>query len=418
MPTSKTLIIGIAPGGAASLTATVRRHMKQADIICGGQRLLDMFPSLASKKVPVGNNLAEIAGLIKRNQGRKRVVVLASGDPGFYGIAGYLTSALGKSAVKIIPNVSAMQLAFARIGESWDDADFASVHARPIEDIFAKIRSSDKIGIFTDGQHTPSAIARVLLDSGINGYRAYVCENLGEKNERIIKTSLKGLCKREFSPLNILILLRDKHKPAGLISPRTLGIPDREFYQRRPKEGLITKQEVRAVSLAKIQIAENSIVWDIGAGSGAISIEASFLARKGRIYAIEKNDADITIIRKNIRKFKATNVDVVHAFAPEGLDILPAPSSVFIGGSGGKIEEIIEFVVRKLKPGGRLVINLVGLENLGMALDALQKSGFKPEITLVNIARSTAVQALTRLAALNPVFIVIAGKQEGEGFHG
>lgn len=412
MPRNKTYIIGVAPGGATSLTAEMQRRVKQADIVCGGQRLLDMFPSLNGEKIPIGNNLTKIADLIKENQGRKRVVVLASGDPGFFGIATYLTEALGKGAVKIIPNVSAMQVAFARIGESWNDAAFVSVHARPIEDIIAKIRSADKIGIFTDGQHTPAAIAKALLDSGVNDYRAYVCENLGGKNERVIKTSLKGLSKSEFSPLNTLILLRDRSKSAGLVSPHTLGIPDKEFYQRRPKEGLITKQEIRAISLAKMRIAENSIVWDIGAGSGALAIEASCLAREGYIYAIEKNDADIAIIRKNIRKFKARNIEVVHAFAPEGLDRLPAPLAVFIGGSGGMIEEIVEFVARKLKSGGRLVINLVGLENLNTALNALRKHGFKLEITLVNIARSTAIQELTRLAALNPVFVVTAARGE------
>ena len=161
-----------------------------------------------------------------------------------------------------------------------------------------------------------------------------------------------------------------------------------------------------------MQIAENSTVWDIGAGSGALAIEASFLAGKGHICAIEKNGADAAIIRKNVRKFKVTNIELVHAFAPEGLEGLPAPSAVFLGGSGGRMEEIIEFVAGKLKFGGRLVINIVGLENLSTAVNALRKCGIKPEITLVNIARSTAIQELTRLAALNPVFVITATMEE------
>ena len=414
MPGTKTYIIGIGPGGGASLNAKTLHRIEQADIVCGGQRLLDMFPALTGDKVTIGGDLARIADLIKKNRGRKRVVVLASGDPGFFGIAEYLTGALGKDAVKIIPNVSAMQLAFAKIGESWEDAAFLSVHGRPIEDIVGGVRGSDKACIFTDDKHTPAAIARVLLESGINGYRAYVCENLGEKTERIIKTTLKGLLRREFSPLNTLILLRDSDKSARFAPPRALGIPDDEFYQRRPQAGLITKQEIRAVSLAKLRVAADSTVWDIGAGSGATAIEASFLAKSGSVCAIEKNDADIAIIRKNIRKFGATGVQVIKACAPEGLDSLPAPSAVFIGGSGGRLTDIIEFATRRLKPGGRIVINLVGLENLNTALDTLRKSGLQPEITLVNIARSTSVGELTRLAALNPVFIVAAGKQEYE----
>jgi precorrin-6Y C5,15-methyltransferase (decarboxylating) len=337
------------------------------------------------------------------------MVVLASGDPNFYGIASYLTAKLGKNAVDIIPSVSAMQLAFARIKESWEDAVFVSVHSRPIADIVAAVRSNDKLGIFTDGEHTPAAIARVLLEHGVNGYRAYVCQDLGSEDEKVIKTNLPNLVKMKFSPLNVLILLRGKPKT----SPRQiLGIPEASFCRR---EGLITKQEVRAVSLAKMHLTEDSIVWDIGAGSGAVSIEASFIAREGRVFAIEKNQKDIAIIKKNLRKFNVPNVEVVQAFAPDGLNNLPDPTAVFIGGSGGRMEEILNVACRRLKPGGRIVINIVALENLGAAVDALKARGFATDIILVNIARSTGVMELTRFEALNPVFVVAAGKKEGRG---
>jgi len=310
-----------------------------------------------------------------------------------------------------------MQVAFARIKESWEDAVFVSVHSRRIEDIVETVRSNDKVGIFTDDEHTPAAIARVLLEHGVAGYRAYVCQNLGSKDENIVETDLPDLCETECSPLNILILLRDQQKQVGSPWPRRLGIPDEEFHQRRPKEGLITKQEVRAVSLAKMRLTDESVLWDIGAGSGAVSIEASFLVRKGRIYAIEKNDADVAIIKENLRKFYAPNVEVVQSFAPDGLSELPAPTTVFIGGSGGRIEEILDFVSHKLKPGGRIVINVVVLENLVAAVNALKARGFVPDVTLVNVARSTNVMELTRFEALNPVFVIAASKKEGALLH-
>ncbi|MFH1650518.1 MAG: precorrin-6y C5,15-methyltransferase (decarboxylating) subunit CbiE [Chloroflexota bacterium] len=410
MPGHKVWIIGVGPGGADSLTTGMRRRVTRADIVCGGQRLLDMFPALSGEKVAIGGNLKEIVDLLKANRDGKRVVVLASGDPGFFGIAGYLTGALGKGVIRIVPNVSAMQLAFARIGESWDGAALVSVHARPIEDIIARVRDSETTGIFTDAEHSPAVIARALLDRGIEGYRAYVCENLGKKTERITRTGLRGLLQREFSPLNTLILVRDNEKSPP--TPRAPGIPDREFYQRKPKEGLITKQEVRAVSLAKLRIGKNDVVWDIGAGSGAVSVEASFLAGNGHVYAVEKNTGDVAIIRKNLRKFRADNVTVVPTFAPDGLDTLPEPTAVFIGGSGGRIAEIIAYVARRLRPGGRVVVNLVGLENLSKAAQAFRDGGFPPEITLVNIARSTDIGELTRMAALNPVFILSAEKKQ------
>ncbi|MBC8275446.1 MAG: precorrin-6y C5,15-methyltransferase (decarboxylating) subunit CbiE [Chloroflexi bacterium] len=408
MSKDKVYVIGVAPNGASSLLPEARQLVNRAEIIIGGKRLLDMFPSLTGERITIRNNLAEVTDLIKKNLRHKRMVVLASGDPNFYGIASYLTGKLGKDIVEIIPNVSAMQMAFARIKKSWEDAVFASVHSRPIEDIVETVRLNNKIGIFTDDEHTPAMIARVLLEHGVDGYQAYVCQNLGREDEKVIETDLYGLRQTECSPLNILILLRVRQKKptGGALCPRLLGIPDEKFHQRRPKEGLITKQEVRAVSLAKMRLTDESVLWDIGAGSGAVSIEASFLARKGRIYAIEKNNADVAIIKKNLQKFHVPNVEVVHTFAPDGLDKLPEPTAAFIGGSGGKMEEILDLLCHRLKPDGRIVINIVALENLNAAVNALKARGFMTDVTLVNVARSTGVIELTRLEALNPVFVV------------
>jgi precorrin-6Y C5,15-methyltransferase (decarboxylating) len=376
-------------------------------MVFGGGRLLGMFPALNGEKIVIKNNLAEIAALIKKNLGRKRMVVLASGDPNFFGIARYLKAEMGGNAVDIIPNVSAMQLAFARIKESWEDAVFVSVHSRPIADIVNTVCLNNKVGVFTDTKHTPADIARVLLEHGVDGYQAYVCQELGSKDERVVKTDLRGLCRMKFSPLNVLILLREQSKSQP---QQIFGLPETSFYRRQ--YGLITKQEVRAISLAKMRLAEDSIVWDIGAGSGAVSIEASFIARKGQVFAIEKNEKDIAIIKKNMKKFNVSNVSVIQTFAPNGLDNLQNPTAVFIGGSGGKMKEIIDLVSRRLKPGGRVVINIVALENLGAAVNALKARGFVIDITLVNIARSTNIMELTRFEALNPVFIVTGMKEE------
>jgi precorrin-6Y C5,15-methyltransferase (decarboxylating) len=407
MPKDKVYIIGIAPDGASSLFPQSRRLINWAELIFGGKRLLDVFPSLTSEKITIRNNLAEITDLIRKNLGHKRIVVLASGDPNFYGVASYLTNKLGKAIVEIIPNVSAMQIAFARIKESWDDAALVSVHSRPIEDIVEIVHCNNKIGILTDAEHTPAKIARVLLKHRIDDYQAYVCQNLGRKDEKIIKSSLRDLCKMKFSPLNILILLRTKRKKLDRTPhPQWLGIPDEEFYQRSLKTGLITKQEVRAISLVKMRLTEESLLWDIGAGSGAVSIEASFLAKKGRVYAIEKNNTDVAIIKKNLQKFRTSNVEVVHTSAPDNLDKLPAPTTVFIGGSGGRMKEILSFVSHRLKPDVRIVINVITLENLNTVVNALKAEGLVTDITLVNVARSTNVMELTRFETLNPVFVV------------
>jgi precorrin-6Y C5,15-methyltransferase (decarboxylating) len=405
-------IIGIGPGGARSLDAGSARRIKKADIIFGGRRLLDMFPDSKAEKVPIHANLPEVLETIKPSLGVKKIVVLASGDPGFFGIAGYLAKALGKRAVNIIPDVSAMQLAFARIGESWEDAVFVSAHGRPIEDIIPRVRDNSKICIFTDKVHTPSAVAGALLENGVADYTAYVGENLGGKGERVTRTSLRGLRTKEFPPLNTLILLRNQGSES---EPQTyLGIPDAEFHKRSSREGLITKQEVRAISLSKMRLKPGGTVWDIGSGSGAVAVEASFLASRGQVYAMEKNRADIAVIRRNIRKFKAGNIAVLQTLAPEGLEDIAAPDAVFIGGSSGRLADITGYAADRLLPGGAIVTNVVGLENLQTAVATLKKQRLAPEITMASISRSAATGDITRLAAMNPVFVVSAVKGEAK----
>ncbi|MDO8569076.1 MAG: precorrin-6Y C5,15-methyltransferase (decarboxylating) subunit CbiT, partial [Dehalococcoidales bacterium] len=286
---------------------------------------------------------------------------------------------------------------------SWDDAALVSVHSRSIEDIVAIVRASHKVGIFTDDKHTPAEIARVLLEQGVESCRAYVCQNLGTEQEHIVTTTLRKLVDMKFSQLCTVILVRNAKE---IFNP-LIGIPETSFSR---KKGLITKTEVRAVSLSKLGLKENSIVWDIGAGSGAVSIEAASLAGKGRIFAIEKDSDCIAHIRRNIKRFGRGNITVIPAAAPEALDSLPDPTAVFVGGSGGEMKAILDCACRRLKTGGRIVVNAATLENLQHAVNYLKARGFTADITQVSIARSKSIAGLTRLEPFNPVFVISAKK--------
>ncbi len=396
-------------GADGSLPPAGERLVEEADILFGGERLLEMFREARGEKFAIKRNLSEVEERIRENLGRRKLVVLASGDPNFFGIGGYLAKKLGKEHVEVIPNVSSMQLAFARIKESWEDAAFVSVHGRGPEEILQALSRSRKIAVLTDERWNPGAVARFLLERGVSGVRAYLCENLGAEGERVEETSLSELSlKREFAPLSLLLLLREREPE------RAFGIPEGEFAHRR---GLITKQEIRAIALSKLGLSERSIVWDIGAGSGSVSIEASFLVRKGRVFAVERDPEQIELLAENIRKFEAWNVEVIRAEAPEGLDELPDPDAVFIGGSGGRMEEILDVVCRRLKPGGRIVINAATLESMSAAAEGLRRRGFEVEIALVNVARSKALADLTLFKALNPVFVITGFREisKGEG---
>lgn len=191
-----------------------------------------------------------------------------------------------------------------------------------------------------------------------------------------------------------------------------LGIPDGEFFQRHPRKGLITKMEVRVIALAKLGLREDSVVWDIGAGSGSISIEAAMAARRGWVFAIEHNAADVQNIVRNVEKFGTANVQIVPTLAPQGLETLPDPDAIFIGGSGGRLKAILEAASQRLRPGGRLVMNAASVENLSTTLAFLKTLGWPGEVTMVAVARSQSTGELTRFESLNPVFILSAQQPE------
>lgn len=420
-PVSKVYIVGVGGDGVSSLGQGALDIINQAELICGGQRLLDMFPRSQARKVAVKSNVGELAELVREKMSSQRTVVLASGDPNFYGIARSLVGRLGKDNIEVLPNVSSMQLAFARIKESWDDAALVSVHGRAVEDVISLVRSSRKIAILTDDQHTPAEIARLMMSAGLEGYRAFVCENLGGTSERVTESDLAGLLEFRASPLNVLVLLRETG--AGLLDTAPLtaryqvsppfGIPDGEFFQRRPLKGLITKAEVRVVSLSKMRLCPDSLVWDVGAGSGSVSIEASLIARLGTVYAVERQSEGVALVRRNVGKFGTENVIVVEGAAPGALEWLPDPDAVFIGGTGGRMAGILDVVCRRLKPGGAIVANMATIANLNSAVEGLEARGYHPDVALVSISRSKKVAGLLRFEALDPVFVVSATRSEG-----
>ncbi len=396
-------IIGIGDKGAESLGREALQIITAAEVLLGGERHLACFPDLSSEKFPIQNNLKAITEKIASET--RRVVVLASGDPLFYGIAGYLLNKIGAERLKVIPSTSSMQLAFAHVLTSWHDALLVSCHAKPLAPAIESIREAKKVGIFTDQNNTPAFIATQLVKAGISDFRAFVCENLGGKEEQVIEADLIDLQDRSFAPLNVLILIKQVRPVALPVREWSFGIPDDAFHQRQPLKGLITKNEVRVISLSKMQIHPGDIVWDIGAGSGSVSIEAALLGAK--VWAIEKNQGDCDIIRKNIVQFgileKKGKIQVIHGRAPEALADLPAPDAVFIGGSGGEISEIVQLCQTHLKKGGRLVINLATLENVAALQNILGQSS---AVTLVQINRSRPILNLTRFEALNPVFVI------------
>jgi len=413
MDRTKVYVLGVGFEGRQGLPQGAAGLIERAEVLYGGKRLLSLFQDHPADKVAIGGDIQAAIQAVHASVGKKRQVVLASGDPFFFGIAESLVKELGKQAVEVLPNLSSLQLAFARIKESHSDATFVSLHAKGLRELFAAIPHAKKIGILTDPTNTPQRIASELLERIGPRYVAYVFENLGGANERVTFGELHDIASQTFSPLNVVVLLKKEPGPQEVF-PIT-GIPDKAFFQRTPDKGLITKAEVRAVSLAKLCLRETSVVFDIGAGSGSVGLEAARIARKGMVYAIEKHPEDVEHIKKNRLKLAVANLEIVQGVAPEALEDIPeAPDAVFVGGSGGRMKGILEHVAQVLQPFGRVVVNIATLETLAQTLRALKGIGFQAEVTLIQASKSKELLGLTRLVGLNPVFLVVGWRNAVE----
>lgn len=405
MSQQKIYLVGAGIEGMEGFGAAAREVIARAELLIGRQRHLDRFPEFTGEKVLLGE-LPALLTLLQTTG--KRAVVLASGDPNFFGVGRFLLRNLPKERIEIFANVTSMQYAFARIKEPWDDAIFLSVHGRGMASTIDRITAAEKACVLTDRVNSPAAIARELLDRGADGYEAWVCEDLGLPTEKFTRTDVRGLLPLQHSDLNLLILIRT-WEPQLAHYP-LIGIEDEQFATIKK---LITKQEVRAVTLAKLQLQNDLVLWDIGAGSGSVSIEASNLIPGGKLYAVEKNQQCVAYLRDNLKKFCAHNVKLVVADAPEGLEELPDPDRVFIGGAGGNLEEIIAEVIRRLKPGGIIVINAVTLDTLGKSVELLEYHGCQVEVTCINVSRTRPLTEYKLFEAQNPIYIISAWKQAG-----
>ncbi len=402
MSQQKIYLVGAGIKGWEGFGARALEIIAGSEVLIGAQRHLDIFPEFSGEKRVLGD-LSLTLEFLKNST--KRVAILASGDPNFFGIARFIFRNLPKERIEIFPNVTSVQYAFARIKEPWDDALFVSVHGRGMKNAIDKIIAAEKAAVLTDEKNTPAVIAGELIKRGAEGYIAWVCEDLGLPTEKFTKTDVRGLVELTTSALNILILIK-AWEPTLETWP-VMGIDDDQFATAKK---LITKQEVRAVTLAKLQLQNDLVLWDIGAGSGSVSIEAGNLMPNGKVFALEKNPQYLTFIRENLRKFSARNVMLIESRAPDGIDDLPDPDRVFIGGSGGMLEDIIDAVDKRLKPDGMIVLNAVTLDTLTKAVEFLEDHGYGVEVCCINVAKTRALTEYKMFESHNPVYIITAGK--------
>ena len=266
----------------------------------------------------------------------------------------FFVTGWGKERFEVVPHVSSMQLAFARVKESWEEAYLTNLANQSLEHAVEKIRTAGKAGLFTTEVCPPAAVAQALVDRKIDYFSVFVCENLGSPDERVTHAELDEVIRQQFAPLNVMILIRKPNapdRPAEMIGRRLFGNPDEAFLQSQPKRGLLTPAEVRTLALSALDLGPTSIIWDVGAGSGSVAIEAAQIAAGGCAYAIEKDAEDLQLISANAERFGTENLVPVLGEAPEAWEELPDPDAIFVSGAGQGVRRIAELAFERLRKG-------------------------------------------------------------------
>ena len=390
--------MGMSPD---DLTARHREMVASADILVGGRRHLAAFEDLPCEKVVITAPLDALTERLRR-RGDERVVVLASGDPLYYGIGAALITALGKDAVTVYPNITAVAAAFSRIRAPWQNAGVVSLHGRDggFSGLSSALESHPYVAIFTDPANDPAAVAAWLSNHGCGALRMWIFERMGDPAERVVCETVAKVATGTYAEPNLVVVESGQRAtPATAV----LNHSDSAFAS---DGGLITKREVRAVALSLMEVIRGRVIWDLGAGSGAVAVEAAALVAPGTVYAVERDQRRVEMIAENRRRFSADNLTPVHGELPGAMNQLPDPGSVFIGGGGAKLAAIIADAARRLPPGGRLVVSAVMLSSVETLIKAMEAAGISPDVTQVQISRGVPIAGSRRLEALNPVWLV------------
>ena len=399
------IIIGMGLG-PDDLNPRQRSLIEAADILVGGRRLLDNFDDLGCERRIIDRDLAGLGDFLEAHMVDHAIVVLASGDPLFFGIGSYLVRRLGAASVRILPNVSAVAAAFARLGRPWQAVRAVSLHGRSrMGEMLRHLAAGDTVAVYTDPARSPAWLAGQLLECGFEDVTLDVLEQLGSPAETLRRLSPRDAREQSFADLNIVVLTPD---PARQNRPALFpGMPDAWFDHEK---GLITKAEVRAVTLSRLRLFDRAVLWDLGAGSGSVAIEAGQFITRGDIWAVERHRDRIARIHENRRRFGIGNLTVVGACLPDGLADLPDPDRVFIGGGGRRLADIVRAAADRLKPDGIIVVNTVLIDTLTAARRTLDGLGFAVETLQIQVSRATPMPYSDRFDAANPVWIITGSR--------
>ena len=392
----KVSVVGIGPGSREAMTLEVRRALEEADCLIGAKRMLEaalrpgqtVFDAVSPEK---------IAEYIQNHQEFSRFTVAMSGDVGFFSGTKKLLPLLSDCEVTVLPGLSSMVYLCARLGTSYEDVRPVSLHGRE-HDIVPDIKKYRRVFILVGGENGMGLLCKQLTEAGLGGVKISAGENLSYPQERITIGTAAELAEKTFDSLSVALIENLDADPVV-----THGLPDEAF--QRTESVPMTKSEVRSVCLSKLALTEHAICWDVGAGSGSVAIEMALKATGGEVYAIERKDTAVELLRENTRRFGLENLTVVPGLAPEVCRELPAPTHVFIGGSAGNMRQILEEILGK-NPNARIVATAVTLESIAELTQCMKAIPLAfTEVVSMTVARDRKAGPYHLMMGQNPIFI-------------
>lgn len=390
-------LIGMGSGQPENLTLQGLAALRQADLILGARRLLAVLPAGCTENRAAAYRPDEVAELLQTS-GAENAVLVYSGDTGFYSGASSMMEKLEALGVRarVLPGLSSIQLLAAALGRPWQGWNLVSAHGRTCDPV-AECMQGRPTFFLTGGSEDPATLCAQLAAEGFGDVQGVVGQCLGTPEEKIFRGSVKELAAGRFNSLSVLLV-----EAAEVLPRRAPGLPDEAFERG---DVPMTKQEVRAAVLAKLAVRPEDILWDVGAGTGSVSVELALAAPRGRVYAVECRPEGCVLIKANREKFRTRNLVLVEGLAPAALSDLPAPDAVFIGGSKGSLAAIVDAALDK-NPDARICVSAIALETLSAAVTALTAKGRTVQVSQIAVSRAKAVGGLHLMMAQNPIYLI------------
>lgn len=390
-------LIGMGSGQPENLTFQGLAALRQADLILGARRLLAVLPAGCTENRAAAYRPDEVAELLQTS-GAENAVLVYSGDTGFYSGASSMMEKLEALGVRarVLPGLSSIQLLAAALGRPWQGWNLVSAHGRTCDPV-AECMQGRPTFFLTGGSEDPATLCAQLEAEGFGDVQGVVGQCLGTPEEKLFRGSVKELAAGRFNSLSVLLVEAVEGLPR-----RAPGLPDEAFERG---DVPMTKQEVRAAVLAKLAVRPEDILWDVGAGTGSVSVELALAAPRGRVYAVECRPEGCALIKANREKFRTRNLVLVEGLAPDALSDLPAPDAVFIGGSKGSLAAIVDAALDK-NPDARICVSAIALETLSAAVTALTAKGRTVQVSQIAVSRAKAVGGLHLMMAQNPIYLI------------